>query len=141
MTQIINLPPPDPNSPVVTRVVSVPPIDMTGPDQRPVKTITWVLGGMHPMIADCRVVRMYVDRGGVDVYSVPIKGGTEGTRHHIPQHLIRLVEEGMSIEVLADEIALAESGDDDEIEGEEEGENVEVVQQPPTPPPNGQISS
>lgn len=113
---------PAPQFPMLTRMISSP--LFRGEEE----AITWVVGQGHPLVPDMKVIRMFVDRGGVEVYSVSADG-RNGTRNLVPMPMVRFIEEAMPLEVFVDELAAAESDVDDE-DDEPEPE--------PAPPPNGQ---
>jgi len=118
-TRTIELPPALP--PVTTRMITSNPSSDS-------EDLSWEAGKEHPLIKGAVIVRMYVipDGGGVDVYSV-LAGGRGATRHHIPDSRIHITEEAMPIDVLIEELKVAESTDDEEEEEEEEEED-EVIQ-------------
>lgn len=132
LTRNVNLPPPSPRHPTVTRVVSAPPLEGLPND------LLWMLNQPHPMVKGMRIVRIFDDDSGVVVYSV----GTDGTpmRNRIPSFMVKLVEETMSVAVLIQELEEAESDDDDEDEEEEpeetsNGSGLEPDDQPALDPP------
>jgi hypothetical protein len=102
-----------------------------------------------------KVVRMFVENGGIAVYSAADDGST-GMRNLIPLDRTRLVEEAMPLEVFIDELGQAESDanfaddDDDSPETPPQAGTPEEPQTPPTPepdtssaaapPPNGSAS-
>jgi hypothetical protein len=140
-TTKIELPPP--GYPVLTRMISHDPL----PEETATKPLVWVLGELHPLMSDYRVVRMFVvDRGGVEVYAVSLDG-RRAFRNLIPMTSIRIVEETMPLDVLADELEAAESsGDDEEDYGEEDPEPIpspvaEADTEPNPDQSNGQIAS
>ena len=101
---------PEPRFPMLTRMISNP---LFPPESgRGEEPITWGLGTLHPLVAGMKVVRMFVDRGGVEVYSVSQDGN--GMRNLIPMHCIRLIEEAMPLDVFVEELAAAESPEDDD---------------------------
>jgi len=126
----INLP--KPGFPMLTRVVSNP---IFSSDPKKDNPVTWTLGSPHPMIPTVKVVRMFVDRGGVEIYSAT-DDGSAGMRNWIPDVQIRLTEEAMPMDVFVEELAAAEAGDDDDDEEEEEEEIIKPVTQA-----NGQPAS
>jgi len=103
---------------MVMRVVSNPlfPEDPNGNNREP---IVWVLSEMHPFIPAMKIVRMFydVDAGGVEIYSTD---GKKGVRHIVPMNVIRLVEEVMSMDVLCNELEIAESDEPDPDEPDPE---------------------
>jgi hypothetical protein len=94
---------------MLTRMISNPLFGNGG------EPIVWVVGMDHPLSEIAKVVRMFVDRGGVEVYSVAKdETGTRGVRNLIPMTQIRLIEEAMPLDIFAEELAAAESDEDDE---------------------------
>jgi hypothetical protein len=105
---------PEPGFPMLTRMIS----SALFPENGREEPVTWVVGKPHPLVPDVRVVRMFVDRGGVEVYSVTADGSS-GMRNLIPMSRIRLIEEAMPLEVFIEELAAAEDDapvDDEELE-------------------------
>lgn len=95
--------------------------------------VTWVVSQPHPLIPDMKVIRMFVDRGGVEVYSIS-SDGRNGMRNLIPMSWVRLTEEAMPLDVFADELEAAETEDP----------NPDPDPEPPAPeatPSNGQVAS
>jgi len=82
-------------------------IDRAGAKEEPV---TWIVGQPHPLVPDMKVMRMFVDRGGVEVYSVSADGRA-GMRNLVPMSYIRLIEEAMPLDVFIEELAAAEEED------------------------------
>lgn len=96
--------------------------------------ITWTVGQRHPLVPDMMIVRMFVDRGGVEVYS---HDGKNGMRNLIPMSFVRLIEEVMPLDLFAEELSAAEAeSDDDGDEGDDEPEEAPVA----LPQVNGQVS-
>lgn len=96
---VVALPAPQP--PMLTRVVSDP-LFNDQPD-----ALVWTLGGPHPLVPETyKVIRMFVDRGGVEVYSTD---GKSGLRNLIPAHKLRFTEETMPINIFAEELYAAEA--------------------------------
>jgi hypothetical protein len=142
---------------MVTRMISDP--LFPAPPEAPDKTeqpVTWVLSHPHPLVPSMKVVRMFVENGGIAVYSAADDGST-GMRNLIPLDRTRLVEEAMPLEVFIDELGQAESDanfadddDDDSPETPPQAGTPEEPQTPPTPepdtssaaapPPNGSAS-
>lgn len=123
---------PKPGYPMVTRIISNPFL----PDQRNEPSV-WALGEAHPLDPSAKVVRMFVERGGVAVYyTVQAEGNTTVClRNFIPMAWVRLVEETMPVDVFVEELALSEAGDSDDGEDEDEDDA------PPGPTPaNGQAA-
>lgn len=130
--QTINLPEPDGS--LVTRAVTDRLID----DQR--GTIVWVTGEPNPMAPATQIVRMYATAPIVDdgetaspgrelrVYSVST---SKIVRHTIsPQH-VRLIEEGLDLDVFLSEIHVEEGIEEDEDEAESSADSNGT--QPSTP--------
>lgn len=126
--QVVELP--APQFPMLTRVVSSPIFSDRDP------AITWGIGAPHPLVPDTyKVIRMFVDRGGVEVYSVS-SDGKNGMRNLIPMERVRFIEEAMPLDVFVDELDAAESaGDDDDDEPDEpENDEPETVSSNVIPP-------
>lgn len=92
--------------------------------------ITWGLKGQHPLYANMQIIRMFVTETVVEVFSLPTdKNDTNGVRNTIPLSRVRLIEEIMPFDVLAQELTDAhisaheedddEDGDDEDSEPEE----------------------
>jgi len=136
MTTRIELP--NPGFPMVTRMISNSLLPEEGQREEP---ITWVLSQPHPLVPNMKVVRMFVDRGGVEVYSVP-DDGKNGMRNLIPMSWVRLVEEVMPLDVFVEELAAAESdGGDDDDDDDEPGLTPDVQPAVASAPSNGQSAS
>lgn len=118
-TRVIELPAPKP--PVLTRMISDPLFN------EQTEAITWVLGQANPLVGDMKIVRMFVDDTGVEVYSVPENPSRGYTRNLIPIAKVRLTEEAMPLEIFVEELADAEddSGDDDDDDTDPEEETLE----------------
>lgn len=103
---------PAPGYPMVTRMISDPlfPPEVPGARDEPV---TWVVSQPHPLVPDMKVVRMFEEGARVVIYSVSADGQT-GMRNFIPMARTRLVEEAMPLEIFIDELAVSESGEDDD---------------------------
>jgi hypothetical protein len=136
---------PAPQFPMMTRMIS----NSLLPDGGREEPTTWVVSQPHPLVPDMKVVRMFVDRGGVEVYAVS-SDGKNGMRNLIPMSWVRLVEEVMPLEVFVEELAAAESepDDDDDDDGDGDGNGDGEPSSPPdvslqgiTLPPNGQPAS
>ena len=159
----VELPPP--GYPMVTRVISHPlfpgsgdarttlcPSTATGrTDNQRTRALTCRRAAhldcrlAAPARTGMRVVRMFADDGGVEVYS---HDDQHGMRNRIPMAMIRLIEEAMPVELLADEISDAEGDEDEpdpdepELDPEEPPSPLSAV--PPVPfgaVPNGQATS
>lgn len=108
------------------------------------EAVTWTVGQDHPLIPKVKIVRMFLDRGGVEVYSVAEDGKT-AMRNLVPLTSVRLVEEFMPLEVFVEELTAAEEDEDDD--DSDPGEVPDPSGQPPQPsivavsPPNGQPPS
>ena len=120
---------PDPNYPMLTRVISRPLFPRVKPEtvacphckgnltinrpdssKDPEEPITWVVKHTHPLVPSMQIVRMFLDdHGGVEVYSVMSSGDQRtGMRNYLPSSQVKLVEEGMPYEVFIDELEDAE---------------------------------
>ena len=112
---------PAPGYPMLTRMISNALFSEKGKEE------VWVVGGPHPLVPDLKVIRMFNDHGGVEIYSVTADGKA-GTRNFVPMHWVRLTEEAMPIDVFVEELAAAENdgGDDDEPEEPEESSSTVV---------------
>lgn len=108
---------PPPGAPAGTPMHLMPPKD---------DPVTWTVSQAHPLIPNLKVVRMFLDRGGVEVYSVTDDGKT-GMRNLVPMSRVRLVEEFMPLEVFVEEMAAAETDDDP---GSEEPRDPEPALEP-----------
>lgn len=117
---------PAPQPPMLTRVVSEPIFN----DRE--ENLIWALGGPHPLGPDTyKVIRMFADRGGVEIY---LSDGKNGVRNIIPRDKVRFIEEAMPLDIFAEELYAAEaaaapvgplsveSEDDDEDDGELEND-------------------
>jgi len=133
--QTIELPPP--GYPMLTRVVSHAIFTENGRED----PLTWAVTQPHPLVPEWRIVRMFVDRGGVEVYSVA-EGGLRAVRNLIPMTQIRLIEEEMPLSVFVDELAAAEDdGDDDDDDDEGGGEGKGGTgDTAPASAPSGQVT-
>ena len=126
---------PAPGYPMVTRVVSLPPLAKL-PEE-----VLWIVSQQNPLMPGFRIVRMFDSDSGVEVYSVS-DDGASALRHRIPTMMVKLVEEGMPVPVFVKELEDAESEGEDEDEEEIEndaapGSGLELDDQPPlggTPP-------
>jgi hypothetical protein len=120
--QQVQLPLPNPNAPMVTRVITnalFPEESPKGPRGEPLlppgfpraeEPLTWVVGQKHPLDGNIQIVRMFRAEEGVEVYCV---GYENGIRCFLPTHQVRFVEEGMPIDLFIEELAIAESDDDE----------------------------
>jgi hypothetical protein len=119
---------PSPGYPMVTRVIS----HVLFPENGREDPVTWIVTQPHPLVPAMRVVRMFTDHGGVEIYSVSADGAN-GMRNLIPLTQIRLIEEAMPLDVFIEELAAAEDDDDDDEGGTGDTD--------PTPvPSNGQVT-
>jgi len=121
--QTLQLPLPNPNAPMVTRVITSglfpEPIPKGSRGEllippgfpRAEEPLTWVVGQKHPLDENIQIVRMFRAEEGVEVYCV---GYDNGIRCFLPLHQVRFVEEGMPIDLFIDELALAESDEEEE---------------------------
>jgi hypothetical protein len=128
-----------PSTPILTRVVSNPIFS----DRE--EAITWAVGQPHPLVPDAyKVIRMFIDLGGVEIYSLSLDG-KNGMRNTIPTGKIRFTEEAMPLNVFGEELYAAESegapvgplsagdsDDDDDDDDEPEPENDESDTPAPT---------
>ena len=123
--RVQEIPLPEPNYPMVTRMISHPlfPLDpkqqvvgcphckqsisVPDPSKENAEPITWIVGQPHPLLHDLKVMRMFVDDGGVEVYSVT-SDGKSGIRNLVPMGSIRLVEEAMPLPVFLEQMEIAE---------------------------------
>jgi hypothetical protein len=114
-------------APMLTRVVSNPIFSDLE------EAITWAVGQPHPLVPDAyKVIRMFIDLGGVEIYSMSLDG-KNGMRNIIPTSKIRFTEEAMPLGVFGEELYAAEAegapvgplsagdGDDDD-DGDDEPE-------------------
>jgi hypothetical protein len=108
---------PAPGYPMLTRMIS----ESLLPDEKTGKetTVIWIVGSPHPLVPKVKIVRMFLDRGSVEIYSVS-EDGKAGMRNRVPEHRVRFTEEAMPIDVFIEELAAAEIGDDDEEESDME---------------------
>ena len=116
MQQIKTIELPAPGYPMLTRMIS----SALFADEKG-KEVVWVVGGPLPLVTYLKVIRMFNDHGGVEIYSVTADGKA-GTRNFVPMHWVRMTEEAMPIDVFVEELQAAESdgADDDEPEDPEE---------------------
>lgn len=121
---------PEPGFPMLTRMISEPLFPSEKRSDQPHREpepMTWIVGQSHPLVPDMRVMRMFVDRGGVEIYSVS-SDGRSGTRNLIPMRNVRIIEEAMPLDVFIEELAAAEN-DEEEEEDEDEVELDQTGQQ------------
>jgi len=110
------LPAPNPNSPVLTRMISDPFFN-----EQP-EAITWTLYADHPLATGMKVVRMFVNHDGVEVYSAPADPSRPCLRNIIPISKVRLTEESMPFTLFAEELTDAETEEDDDDDDEDDPE-------------------
>jgi hypothetical protein len=89
---------PEPGYPMLTRMLS----NVLFPDMPP-GSCSWKLDGVHPLVPEMKVVRMFVVDGGVHVYSAPSNGVC--TRNFVPMGWIRLIQEVMPLEVFVEQLS------------------------------------
>jgi hypothetical protein len=120
------VPIPEPGFPMLTRMISDPvfPAEKGKLDE----PVMWTVGRQHPFVPEMSVVRMFVDRGGVEIYSVS-NDNTSGARTLIPMDRVRLIEEAMPIDIFVDEI--------DSAENDDEPDEPNDPKPSPSPSPNG----
>jgi hypothetical protein len=123
---------PAPGYPMLTRMIS----NALFPENGREDPVTWVVSHTHPLVPDMRVVRMFVDRGGVEIYAIS-SDGKSGMRNLIPMSMVRLVEEAMPINVFVAELEASESAEDDDDGFEED----EPIPEPSVDQSNGQVTS
>ncbi len=128
-------------APTVTLVVSNPLFPASTTDQRgqvvpkeSLEPITWVLNRPHPFVPDMKIVGMFINRIGVEIYSTNQK---IGMRDLVPMNSVRLTQEGMPLDVFEEEFALAEAGDDDD-DDLDDPVTPEPEPEPEAPTANGQ---
>jgi hypothetical protein len=128
---------PEPGYPMITRMISNPIFSESGAKDDPaiLEPIIWVVGNPHPFVPKMKITRMFLDRGGVEVYSAP-DNREVGMRNLIPMSWVRFVEEAMPIEIFIAELAAAESDDP-----EDDPEEPEELKPAPVAVPNGQVIS
>ena len=104
--------------------------------------ITWIIGQRHPLLPDMKVIRMFLDHDGVEVYSVS-GDGKAGMRNMVPLSRVRLTEEAMALDVFAEELKDAEEdGGDPDPDDPEQGDPPDPDAPPALlPAPNGQSPS
>jgi hypothetical protein len=130
--QTIELPPP--GDVVLTRMVSDPLFPNTKsqvmacphckqnlsvplPPPGKEEPITWIIGQPHPLVPEMKVIRMFLNRDGVEIYSVS-NDGKAGMRNLVPMDSVRLTEEAMPLDIFAEELAAAEEDGDDPEPGD-----------------------
>ena len=126
--------------PVLTRVVSNPVFNDRD------EPITWAVRAPHPFVPETyTVVRMFIDLGGVEIYSLA-SDGKSGMRNIIPTSKIRFTEEAMGFDVFKEELEAAmyagapvgplsaDDDDDDDDNDESEPEEPETASSPQNTP-------
>jgi len=131
---------PEPGYPMLTRMITNNFFSETGKES----AVTWIVGKEHPLVPEMKVMRMFIDRGGVEVYSASNDGHT-GMRNVVPMSWVRLIEEAMPIDVFATEMDIGEAlaATEREERAEEAFDEPEPEPKPapaPSPTPNGQPS-
>lgn len=145
MTMPVNVPQntfqiPDAQPPYLVRMISnalFPEIvvdELTGQKVWRESPLVWLVSKPHPLVPDMKVFRMFVGRGGVEIYSLSDDAKT-GIRDLIPMSQIRLIGEKMPLDVFVDELAASEAGEDDDDDDDEPEETLEPEV------PNGQSAS
>ena len=138
----IEIPPAEP--PFLTRMISnafFPEIvtdELTQQKVRREDPIVWLVSKPHPLVKGMNVFRMFVSRGGVEIYSLS-DDGKKGIRDLIPMSQIRLIGEEMPLDVFVDEFALSEAGDGDPDPDDAPDPDDEPPEEQPSP--NGQVAS
>lgn len=105
--------------PLVNRVIADHPFPTETPQGQTVESfrapaVIWTIAQPHPLVADLKVVRMYMVPGvSVEIYSMK-SDGTLGVRNIIPWNQVRLAEEICDVQSFIDEITAAEEDDDDD---------------------------
>jgi hypothetical protein len=140
---MINVPPPSP-APVLNRVVSDAIFGGEG------EAIIWAINAPHPLTESYKIIRMFVDLGGVEIYSMSIDG-KNGMRNIIPTSKIRFTEEAMPLNVFGEELYAAEFAaapvgplavDNDDDDDEDDNDDPESGIDPEAAPlSNDQITS
>jgi hypothetical protein len=109
-------------------------ITKTKIDSKEPEPIIWIVGEPHPLVPDMKVMRMFVDRGGVEVYSVS-SDGKAGMRNLVPMGWTRLVEEAMPLDIFIEELNAAESDEPEPDDPEPEGDSEPEPEPAPEPAP------
>ena len=140
-TKVLELP--TANYPLVNRVIADHPFPTEmkqgeTPEPHRSSAVVWILGQPHPIVADMKVVRMYVVPGvSIEVYSSSADGKL-GVRNVIPWNQVRLVEEVCDVQSFIDEIRDAEEGDDEPDTASPSAPAMNGLQ--PMPPNGGGVS-
>jgi|HubBroStandDraft_6_1064221.scaffolds.fasta_scaffold878644_1 hypothetical protein len=107
--------------PMLMRVIASPP-----PGRRSAEEpVVWFVSRPHPFVPGLKVVRMFLNHDGVEVYSLS-SDGKAGMRNLIPMSRIRFIEEAMSLDVFVEELAVSKDGSG----GEREPEPSKATQAP-----------
>ena len=124
--------------PVLTRVVSNPVFNDRD------EPITWAVRAPHPFVPETyTVVRMFIDLGGVEIYSLA-NDGKSGMRNIIPTSKIRFTEEAMGFDVFKEELEAAMyagapvgplSAADDDDDDDDDDEPEPELDEPDAPTP------
>lgn len=96
--------------------------------------ITWQLGQPHPLVPEAKIVRMFLNDDGAEIYSMS-EDCKICMRNAIPINGIRFSEEAMPFQIFSEEIDAAESDEDDDDEGD-----PELGDAPELPEANGQAA-
>lgn len=121
MTEMTRVDLPPPGFPMVLIVITDN-IAETGGGK---STIHWMVSKPHPFVPNMLVARMFADSTGVEIYSSPSDGKGSCMRDVIQMSRVRLVQEVMPPDVFIEEIADAESEDDEEPAGDD-GPEIEL---------------
>lgn len=125
------LPQPDADATALVRMVTEP-LDPIDGYKEPT---AWLLNRPHPLAGEAKIVRMYRDDGGVEVYS---SDGKMFVRTFVPERVIRFCDEAMSEDTFVEFIEISEL---DEEEEEEEEIPAAAAPEPAPPPANGQSTA
>jgi hypothetical protein len=121
------LPQPDADATALVRLVTDPlTLDEKGKTEE--EPTSWLLNRPHPLAPEAKIVRMYRDDGGVEVYS---SDGKMFVRTFVPERVIRFCDEAMSEDTFVEFIEIAE--EDEEDEEPEEPEEPELPEPAPAP--------
>lgn len=123
----ITLPAPNPNSPLITRVISGP-LLFEGPV--PQGETMWLLGDKNPIVPESKIVRMIRRDDGVSIYSVPMTEVGMPLVHHLPIAWVRFVEGASDLELFLDDLYNAEEKNEPPLDDDE----------PPDPTPGDEPS-
>jgi len=131
-----DLPQPSPDSPMVVLMMSEP-VDPTARDP-----LVWRTGDKHPIAPTGKIIRMFYNEDGVDIFSTSPDVKEGGMIDYIPMKHVLIITRAASLDVFARELELAEYGEDDDEDDEDEPEDPEtetVVEI--SAPTNGQATS